>query len=155
MDFDLESINQELKKGTYKFLGAGSGRRVFDLGNGYVVKAAKNRKGLAQNRAEHNISKENDSKLLAKIPKVSDDYNLLIMEKAENLIQFSEILKYFEVNSYRELFQMEEFRHLIKELGLLEADLRRIKNWGKIKECPVIIDYGFTVRVRNAYYFPF
>ena len=155
MNFDFEQIVQNLQKGSYIYLGAGSGRRVFDLGNGYVVKVAKNRKGIAQNKAEHSISQRKDSPVFAKIPKVSENYDLLIMEKADSLLLFSDVLRYFKVNSYRELFQLKEFRYMTKELGLLEADLRRTRNWGKISGRPVIIDYGFTIRVRNNYYFPF
>ncbi len=155
MDFDFEQINQDLKKGLYRHLGSGSGRRVFDLGNGYVVKVARNSKGLAQNRAEYNISQKDSSELFAKIPKVSEGFELLIMEKADNLMFLSEVLHHFNVGSFRELFSLKEFKHITRELGLLEADLRRAKNWGKINGRPVIIDYGFTMRVRNYYYFPF
>ncbi len=155
MEFDFGEIVSNLKKGSYKYLGTGSGRLVYDMGNGYVVKAAKNRKGVAQNRAEYAISQKDESRLFAKIPKVSESYDMVIMEKAEILGQFTEIFDYYKVKNYAELFRLPEFRKIIREYGLLEPDLRRIKNWGKIDDRPVIIDYGFTLRVRNNYYFPF
>jgi hypothetical protein len=77
------------------------------------------------------------------------------MEKAEKLLLFSEVLNYFKVKSNTELFKLKEFRQITKEYGLLEPDLLRTKNWGTINGRPVIIDYGFTLRVRNFYYFPF
>lgn len=33
-----------------KYIGSGSSRNVFDLGNGYVMKVAKNLAGIAQNK---------------------------------------------------------------------------------------------------------
>lgn len=155
MDIDFTQISSNLKKGSYKYLGTGSGRLVYDMGNGYVVKAAKNRKGIAQNKAEYAISQKGETQLFAKIKKISDNYEMVIMEKAEPLTQFSEVFNYYKVKSYIELFRLAEFRKLTREYGLLEPDLRRNKNWGKINGRPVIIDYGFTLRVRNNYYFPF
>ncbi|HHX11997.1 MAG TPA: hypothetical protein GX731_04185, partial [Clostridiales bacterium] len=46
---DFDSIIMNIGKGNYQFIGSGSGRRVYDLGNGYVVKVAKNNRGIAQN----------------------------------------------------------------------------------------------------------
>lgn len=128
---------------------------VYDIGSGYVVKVAKNKKGIAQNRAEYAISQKGESRLFARIHKVSQNFDMLVMEKAEKLEQFTEVFEHYKVNSYIELFRLPEFRKLTREYGLLEPDLRRNKNWGKINGRPVIIDYGFTIRVRNNYYFPF
>jgi hypothetical protein len=155
LEFDFGQIALDLKKGSYSFLGSGSGRRVFDLGGGYVVKAAINSKGIAQNKAEYNISQKSDSGLFANITAVSEKFDMVIMEKADPITDFLEILSYYNVNSARELFRLKEFRDSITEFSLLEPDLRRIKNWGRIDGKPVIIDYGFTIKVRNHYYFPF
>jgi hypothetical protein len=48
MKFNFDEINYGIKRRTFRPLGNGSGRRVYDLGNGYVLKAAKNRKGIAR-----------------------------------------------------------------------------------------------------------
>ena len=41
---DFETMRLNIRKGYYPYLGAGSGRIVYDLGNGYVVKVSKNSK---------------------------------------------------------------------------------------------------------------
>ncbi|MBP1754773.1 MAG: hypothetical protein H6Q59_1171 [Firmicutes bacterium] len=150
IDFDMIILN--VRKGNYKCIGTGSGRRVFDLGNGYVVKVAKNNKGIAQNEAESHISSSNHSKLFAKTIQVSEDFRLLIMEKAVRIKDFSEVRKYFKVKSNKELFQLEEIKSVYPNHNLLLNDLYRTANWGMINNHPVIIDYGFTQRVRRKYY---
>ena len=152
MKFDLKLISENLDKNEYKFIGAGSGREVYDLGNGYVVKVARNKRGLAQNKAEYDISLTDDTNLFAKIKQISQNSILLIMERAEKINHISEVWDYFHVNSNRELFQLEKFREISEKYDLLLADLRRHNNWGKVREKLVIIDYGFTWGVRINYY---
>lgn len=153
INFDLIVLN--IRKGNYKCIGSGSGRRVYDLENGYVIKVAKNRKGIAQNEAEYEIALENRSNIFARITHVSEDFMLLIMEKAERIYQFSYVLNYFNVRGNRELFQIDEFRSILNRYNLLPIDLCTRVNWGIINNCPVIIDYGFTRHVKRKYYFPF
>ncbi len=152
---NIDIIILNIRKGNYQYLGSGSGRRVFDLGDGYVVKVAKNRRGIAQNEAEHHISLSDHSNIFAKIIQVSEDYRFLIMEKAVRIRNFSEVRKSFNVKSNRELFQLEEFRSIFQNHNLLSGDLYRTSNWGMINNHPVIIDYGFTRSVKRKYYFPF
>ena len=45
-----------MRQGNYIYIGSGSSRNVFDLGNGYVMKVAKNIAGIAQNKSEYRIS---------------------------------------------------------------------------------------------------
>lgn len=149
---NFDTIIFNLKEGNYRYIGSGSGRRVFDLGNGYVVKVAKNKKGIAQNMAEYQISSTNSSKLFANIIRVSIDFHFLIMEKAEPVQNFSDILKYFKVKSNRELFQLDELTYILSQNNLLQIDLSYTSNWGIIGGCPVIIDYGFTSVVKRKYY---
>jgi len=40
MGFDFDNIANKILNNEYKPLGRGSGRKVYDLGNGYVVKVA-------------------------------------------------------------------------------------------------------------------
>lgn len=150
MGFDI--ITATLQHGEFRYLGSGSGRKVYDLGNGYVVKAAKNRKGIAQNEVEYSISASDHSGLFAKISQLSEDHRLLIMEKAEPVTSLSEVWSFYKVSSNRELFHLEDFRRILQEYHLLQVDLCRYTNWGKINGKPVIVDYGFTASVRNKYY---
>lgn len=149
---DFNQIKIKIKNKRYKLIGSGSGRRVFDLENGYVVKVAKNKKGIAQNKAEYKISLADNSNIFAKITEVSSNYKLLIMEKAEKIDGFAEIWDYYNVNSNSQLFRIEDLKDISSKHDLLIPDLIRYKNWGKVNGVPVIIDYGFTEKVRQKYY---
>lgn len=147
------NIMMNIRQGYYSFLGSGSCRNVFDLGNGYVVKIAKNMAGIAQNKSEYKISKSDKSKLFAKIIQISNDSSMLIMEKADKLYNLSYIWEYFNVKNEIELFELVEFQKIKHEYNLELGDLERKSSWGVIKGHPVIIDYGFTKEVNQKYYF--
>lgn len=151
---DFKHISLNLRRGTYKFIGMGSGRVVFDMGNGYVVKAARNRKGIAQNQAEYKIAQADHTGLFAKIPGVSERYTLLVMAKADRIKSISFVWKYFNVRSNFELYQVEKLQEVYSRYDLMPKDLGRHVNWGQIDGKPVIIDYGFTREVRRNYYLP-
>lgn len=150
VDFDIIISNIRQKK--YRFIGSGSGRRVFDLENGYVVKVAKNIRGFAQNKVECHISSEDQTPLFAKITDVSDDFRLLIMEKAELINNIFDVWEYFGVKNKREFYKLDSIQYVLTEYDLIFADLCRPVNWGMIGEHPVIIDYGFTSIVKRKYY---
>jgi hypothetical protein len=155
VDVNLDIITSNIRKGKYICIGSGSGRQVYDLDNGYVIKVAKNRKGIAQNEVEYHIASVDRTNLFAKITHVSEDYMLLIMEKAECANNFYDIWNYFDVRSNRELFQIEGFQYIFHQYNLLPVDLRKLANWGMINKRPVIIDYGFTWKVKRKHYMPF
>lgn len=150
--FDIQTIQTELSKRRYPKIGTGSGRRVYGLDSEYVIKAAYNRKGYAQNQVEAYISQDDDSGLFAKVLFCPPDYHFLIMERAERINNFSSIYGYFHVRTPRELFSLPEFKDIIKKYNLLIPDLRRPSSWGLIASRPVIIDYGFTAHVKRKYY---
>ncbi len=150
IDFNIIILN--IRRRNYPCIGSGSGRRVFDLRNGYVVKVAKNNRGIAQNEAEHHISLADHSNIFAKTIQISNDHRFLIMEKAVRIRNFSEVRKYFNVKTNRELFQLEVIRSVFTKYNLLLNDLYRTVNWGIINNHPVIIDYGFTQSVQRKYY---
>jgi len=148
--FNLIMFN--IQRGYYKYIGSGSSRDVFDLENGYVVKMARNFAGIAQNKAEYNISNYSDSNLFAKVIKVSNDFNFLIMEKADKIYNISEVLDYFNVRDKKELLHLEELQNIKSNYNLILGDLDRKSSWGIIKRKTVIIDYGFTREVCQRYY---
>lgn len=152
MTFNLQEIRMDITDGLYKCLGSGSGRQVFDLNNGYVVKVAKNRKGFAQNKVEHYISRNSRIDLLAEVVEVSEDYSLLVMEKAQKISDIRDVWDYFRVKSNRELLEHRDVKKLYMQYRLLPRDLLRVCNWGRIGNFIVIIDYGFTFEVRMKYY---
>lgn len=136
----------------YRYIGSGSGRRVFDLGNGYVVKVAKNIAGIAQNEVEYRISFLEDSNLLAEVIEVSGDFKFLVMKKADIVNNFSDVLRYFNVRNRDELIRLREIQNINRKYNLLLADLKRTSSWGMINGVPVIVDYGFTSEVKQRYY---
>ncbi len=149
---DLPAIITGLQNGRYPKLGSGSGRRVYDLQNGMALKIAKNVRGYAQNQIEAIISEMDDSQLFAKVLFISKDNLYLVMEKAESVTDFSQVLHYFKAVSNRELFQRDDFSYIPRKYNLLLSDLCRPVNWGILNGRPVIIDYGFTGRIKRKYY---
>ena len=152
MIIDFNQIMSNLSQGYYIYIGSGSGRQVFDLRNGYVVKVAKNTAGIAQNKAEYKISFIDYSNLFAKVIQASSDFRLLIMKKANKIYNISSVWKYFNVTSKRELFNLKELQNIKKRYDLLLDDLDRVSSWGTINGRLVIIDYGFTRDVMERYY---
>jgi len=144
MDVDYKDISANLRKSSYKYLGSGSGRKVYDLGNGYVVKVAKNRFGISQNMTEYKIALNDNNPLFAKVLHASERFRFLIMEKAEKINNISHIWEYFNTKSNRTLYQIKELQDISSKYHIILSDLGRSANWGQINEKPVIIDYGFT-----------
>jgi hypothetical protein len=151
MDINFENISTNIRSKAYPKIGSGSGRIVFDLGNGYVVKAARNRKGIEQNKAEHQISNIENWNIFAKVMAHSEDYSLIIMEKAQRISSFRDIWNYYHVKNNRQLLSSDEFQSNLIKYNLLTADLCRLSSWGIINGKPVIIDYGFTRTVMKYY----
>jgi len=134
------------------YIGSGSSRNVFDLGNGYVMKVAKNIAGIAQNKNEYIISSMDSSELFADVISVSNGFGILVMRKAYKIRNFRDILDYYEVRSEEELFSLSKFQNIQHQYNLLISDLSRVSSWGIIDGRPTIIDYGFTREVREKYY---
>jgi len=153
MGIAFNQIKLNIKRGYYRYIGSGSGRKVFDLENGYVVKVAKNKAGIAQNKSEYKISSIDNSDLFAKVTQASNDFELLIMQKADNIYNISYVWKYFNVTSKRQLFKSKELQNIKRRYDLLLGDFARRSSWGMINGRPVIIDYGFTREVKDRYYY--
>lgn len=153
MTYISPQIISNIKLGNYRYIGSGSSSQVFDLNNGYVVKVAKNKAGIAQNITEYKISSFNDSLLFARVIQVSNDFTFLIMEKANKINDFSYIYRYFNVRNNMDLTNLSELQNIHKKYNLLWGDLLRESSWGIIDGRPVIIDYEYTKAVAKKYYF--
>lgn len=152
MYIDIYHILYGIECGMYRYIGKGSARKVYDLDNGFVIKVARNIKGVAQNKAEFLISKDDNSSLLAKVYFISDDYRYLIMKKANNIKSEIELLNYFKIQNKKELSNNKLIREIHDRHNLVWADLYKFTSWGKIKNRLVLIDYGYTKKVYNEFY---
>jgi len=152
MSSAFDQIMFNIKRGYYRYIGSGSGREVYDLENGYVIKVARNNAGIAQNKAEYKISSNDRTNLFAKVVQASNDFILLVMQKADKINNILYVWNYFNAKSKRELFNVKELQNIKINYNLLLGDLARKSSWGIISGRPVIIDYGFTREVKERYY---
>lgn len=152
MEIDFSLISAGLNKKAFKYIGSGSGRRVYDIGNNMVVKVAKNKKGIAQNKEEYNISRLTNSKLFAKVIDASEFYRYVIMENAPKINDMTVVWEYFNVSGNKEMYELQEMKEIAEKYDLILKDLGRPQNWGRIGSRPVIVDYGFTRSVSRKYY---
>ena len=149
MQFEYKNVD-EIVYGRYPFIGKGSARNVYDLQNGYVAKVARNRRGIAQNKAEYSIFQKEGSFMIASIPYVFDDFHAVIMQKAEPLGSKRELKRELKIAYGPNCFN--EIDSLMKRNHLLWGDVKRLSSWGYLNERPVLVDYGFTTEVRKRYY---
>lgn len=152
MFINYNEIMYRIRYGQYAYIGSGSSREVYDLGNGYVVKVAKNEAGTEQNRAEYYISKDDDSGIFAKVINVSNDYSMLIMKKAKKVKNIKVVWHYFDAYDKHEFYKCRPMQKIKKRYKLLLGDFAKASSWGLIDGRPVIIDYGFTEYVQRHYY---
>lgn len=146
---DFEVIQRDLNNRKYQFIGSGSSRRVYDLANGYVVKAAMNYGGITQNQMEYKVYNQEKTELFAPILAISDDSMLLIMKKGERLWSLNQVLQYYKYYNMRALVSNSYFMNIRRTYGLAGGDLIRKSSWGMIDEVPVLVDYGYTGRRRG------
>ncbi|HEX2926245.1 MAG TPA: hypothetical protein VHP38_08320 [Ruminiclostridium sp.] len=152
MDFDFEELISRLKSNKYKLIGSGSCRNVYDLGNGYVVKVAKDIRGILQNRTEHTSYQQHKSGFLAEVAAISDNHRYLVMVKARKISDIRVVLKYYKVKSMNELIKDPLFTEDIENEKIGSNDLKRASSWGIVNDVPVLIDYGLSQSVYNKYY---
>ncbi len=145
-------IIDQIEQGKYRKLGAGSGRYVYDMENGYVIKFGRNRKGLAQNQVEDEIYHKRREPVLAAVAGCSSDNRILVMEKADPYKNYYSLRQYYNISSMRELLHIAEVRRMVEEYQLVGVDLMKISSWGELRGRPVLIDYGFTTHVQRRYY---
>lgn len=152
MFINFNDIMYGIRNGRYFYIGSGSSRRVYDLENGCVVKIAKNKAGIEQNRAEYYIWSEDFSGIFAEVIDVSNDYRMLIMRKAKKIKDMRIVWNYFNAEDKQEFYNSMHMQRLKNKYNLLLGDFEKTSSWGIIDGRPVIIDYGFTRYVERKYY---
>ena len=160
-----------------KRLSSGSSRMVFETSDGYVVKLAKNEKGLAQNGVESSPglrskyvngalrSCPNDSWILTE---KADDLTLEEFEKLTGLKfdDFGKAISYGlkhlssdknkkKPDNFDEISKNEFYKDIYRagnEFKLLPGDLERISSFKKIKDRVVLVDAGLTREIYDEFY---
>jgi hypothetical protein len=152
MNIDFDRLRSNLKSNKYTLIGSGSCRVVYDLGNGYVVKAAKDIRGILQNQAEKDTYNSRKSDFFAEITSVSENCKYLIMIKAKKVVSIRTVLSYYKVGNLRQLMLIPAFAEDIKANNIGSGDLKRTSSWGIVNNVPVLIDYGLNRSIYNKYY---
>ena len=168
---DITTLNKfsERKKyadANFKCIGKGTGRYVYSLNDKYVLKLAKNKKGIAQNLVEINIHKtRNYDDITANIIEYDINGVYTIQEKAHIItedkfkditrMQLRGFLYYLRHNmkwdGHNHIFY-DKVNSLIKKFDLDRFDVTNESSWGIINNNVVLVDYGLNLDIaRNLY----
>lgn len=168
-------------KNNFHKLGAGSARAAYELNNDFVLKLAKNQKGIFQNEIEMNYDIQSCyGDILAKIVKYDENAKWIIAQKAfkikskkqfQILSDFSpdDIQGYLAikvlktgwmikiptqeiVNQMENNLWIQELLSMCIDFDLHIGDINRISSWGFLNNKIVLIDYGVTETIYNNYY---
>lgn len=182
---ELKSFSARIKYVQSRFpkIGMGSSRVVFDIGDGKVLKLARNEKGKAQNEAESDYYLTSSPYIPDVFEHDDENYLWIISEKASKItkkefekltgISFEKFVngintQYKKINGKQffgkelskeemdELWEIDFCRDMFDLIGsfdLLPGDMGRINSWGKIKDKAVLVDAGFTQSVHKQHYY--
>lgn len=165
---DDEKLNLQLSKfkerkdfanKKFKLLDKGSARIVYLIGDKYVLKLAKNKKGIYQNKKEIEIQeskKYND--IIANIVEYDENNYYIITEKADKITEelfedktklraddFFYYLRFDKKQDGKNKKFFDRVNSLIKEFKLDRFDISDISSQGLLDEKPIIIDYGLDI----------
>lgn len=164
----LHKFNDRKKYADQNFtlIGKGSGRFVYDINNEYVLKLAKNTKGVAQNKTEIHLSNnEINNEIISKTLEYDENGLYVIQEKATKItdnifkeitnIQLQGFLYYIRHNMIWDGNNPEFFNKvnsLIKKYNLDRFDIANEESWGIINGKVVIVDYGLDMITARKLY---
>ncbi len=150
----------------YKMINKGSSRYVYDINNEYVLKLAKNNKGIEQNKTEINISKSGKyNDIIANIIEYDNNGLYLIQQKADRLTEqgFTDItglqlqgflyyLRHDKEWDGRNPEFYNKVNSLVNEFELDRFDISNVSSYGIIDNNVVIIDYGLDMNTARKLY---
>lgn len=150
----------------FKMIGEGTGRYVYDINNEFVLKLAKNNKGVEQNKTEINISENNKyNDVIAKIFDYDKSGIYVIQQKANKITKqsfkkitgidlniFFYYLKYDKKIDGEKSEFFNKIDSLIKKFDLERYDLTNKNAWGIINDNIVLIDYGLDMNTARKLY---
>jgi len=123
-------------------IGEGSGRKVYDLGNGYVLKEPYSETGLQQNKTELHVYENAISVREYLCPTFKNKGNCNKMQKVD-LITVEE----FNIMKTNPAI-IEVIKYLYENFDLND-DIDHFRSWGKINGKYVLLDYGYTNELFN------
>lgn len=133
-----------------EFLGTrksgGSARICIPLNKKWVLKVAKNEKGIAQNTFEAECYKHAstyEKRYLAKVKKYCTDGKWLIQQRVKPLPEEK------GYDKKEEFFKLPSFCSMIKSLQIDESDIDQIGMVGKQYK---LYDYGLSPQIYSTYY---
>lgn len=159
-----------------KHLSSGSSRVIYVMSDGVVLKLAKNKKGLAQNKVEANpeikskyINKtlQNDKDGIWIVAPFLDDMSEKEFEKLTgiNFKDFGEALSYGlqdvagdsekKPKGFSEIAKSEIYKELVevgKKWEIMPGDLERISSWRRKGNTPIIADLGLSKEIFDQFY---
>lgn len=130
-----------------KQIGEGSGRKVFDLENGFVLKQWYTEWGRQQNINEIKVYNSicNQYKKYLAVSKIFQDDNIL-MEKVVPIDEQTFKTKIEDKNFYRNLIS-----YLSQDMKL-NGDITNYSSWGLSQKGQyVLLDYGYTHKLYNDF----
>jgi hypothetical protein len=137
----------------FEFLGEGISRAVFAINNDFVVKVAKGREGLYQNKVEKYVFThcgKNLRKYLCPIMWYKPDR--LFMPRAIPLSMLTK-QKYLDLNKLMlGKDSYDDIMYITKRFRLFQEDIISVSSWGILDNNLVLIDYGCTNEEGDSYY---
>jgi hypothetical protein len=144
--------NKEIAK-RYSFLGEGICREVYAIDEDYVVKVAKKDDGCYQNRVENYVYTHASKDLLKYLcPIVWFQPDRIIMRRA---IPLSTLItdKYIDPKTIRpEKEAYDDLNKFTQKFILYPEDIISTSSWGVYNNENVLIDYGCTTYLGDAFY---
>jgi hypothetical protein len=158
-------------------LTSGSARVIFDYNPGYVLKLAKNEKGIAQNSTEADgFLQQNYDHLITKVIDEDPENKWLVVEKAtrasqadfmrtfgttrDNLCAYLKMkLQYGKPIEKQEWFDKlndnetaQDILEMMVNYGMPPGDFCRQNSWGVVNGRLVLVDYGLTESILHEHY---
>jgi hypothetical protein len=143
---------KEIRK-KFLFLGEGISREVYAIDDDYVIKVAKGREGLYQNKVERYVFTHCDKNLKKYLcPILWFRSDMIFMPRAIPLSSLTS-KKYLDIKKIRsDENAYEDLKYLINRFYLFYEDIESVSSWGLINGLPVLIDYGCTNELGDLYY---
>jgi hypothetical protein len=137
----------------YTFLGEGISRAVYAVNDKFVIKVAKGREGVYQNRVERYVYSHASKALRSYLcPILWYKSGMIVMPRATPLSQLINN-KFVDLKTIRsEPTAYKDLLYLTKKFYLFFEDIESTSSWGILNNVPVLIDYGCTSEEGDLFY---